>query len=111
MKKVVLLALTLVVGATFSNIDAAKKKKKDAQKEQAVKEMVNLANSSDSLSYAAGITMTNGLMPYLLQQGVDTAYMADFVAGFNQAVKDAVAAKTDHSVKARSPMPCRRTPA
>lgn len=101
MKKVVLLALTLVVGATFSNIDAAKKKKKDTQKEQAVKEMVNLANSSDSLSYAAGITMTNGLMPYLLQQGVDTAYMADFVAGFSQAVKDAVAAKTDHSVKAR----------
>lgn len=101
MKKVVILALTLVVGATFSNIDAAKKKKKEAQQEQKVKEVVSLLSSSDSLSYAAGITMTNGLMPYLLQQGVDTAYMSDFVAGFSQAVKDAVAAKTDHSVKAR----------
>ncbi|MBP5338377.1 MAG: FKBP-type peptidyl-prolyl cis-trans isomerase [Prevotella sp.] len=101
MKKVVLLALTLVVGATFSNIDAAKKKKKESQQEQNVKEVVNLISSSDSLSYAAGITMTNGLMPYLLQQGVDTAYMSDFVTGFSQAVKDAVAAKTNPSVKAR----------
>ena len=38
---------------------------------------------NDSLSYAAGMSMTEGLIPYLKQSfNVDTAYMADFVKGF-----------------------------
>ena len=103
MKKVALLALTLVVGATFSNIDAAKKmKKKDAPAtEQAAKLPLSLTTSSDTLSYASGIFLTNGLMPYLLQQGVDTAYMADFVQGLSQYVVDANAAKENPGLKAR----------
>lgn len=37
--------------------------------------------TSDSVSYAAGYIQTNGLIPYLQQQNVDTAYMADFIQG------------------------------
>ena len=46
-----------------------------------------LKTSSDSVSYTAGMTITNGLVPFLLQQKVDTALMADFVRGFMDAVK------------------------
>lgn len=46
-----------------------------------------LKTNSDSLSYAAGIAMTEGLMPYLSQSlKVDTALMDDFLRGFNEAV-------------------------
>jgi len=48
---------------------------------------VTLTSSSDTLSYAAGMMLTNGLIPYLQQQfKVDTAYMADYVRGFNETV-------------------------
>ena len=103
MKKTLLLALTILVGASFSTIDAAKKKKKD-QKAEAAQEVlapVVLANGCDTLSYAAGQALTNGLIPYLLQQGVDTAYMADFVKGFRAAVEQVELAKTNPGEKAR----------
>lgn len=46
-----------------------------------------LSSSSDTLSYAAGMANTNGLIPYLTgQYNVDEAYMADFVKGFNEAI-------------------------
>ena len=46
-----------------------------------------LRTSSDSVSYAAGVYVTNGLVPFLVQQHqVDTAYMADFVRGFREVV-------------------------
>lgn len=103
MKKTVALALTaLVVSASFSTLEAGKKKKKD--KEQAPVEVlapVVLTNGCDSLSYAAGGALTNGLVPYLLQQGVDTAYMADFVTGLRQAVAQQQIAKDDPREKAR----------
>lgn len=51
------------------------------------KAAAQLRTSSDSVSYAAGKALTNGLIPFLLQQKVDTALMADFVRGFNEAVK------------------------
>ena len=93
MKRIITIALAaLVAGASFNTALADKKKKKSAKAEQqqetvAVKQPVLLTTGSDSLSYAAGITMTNGLMPYLQQQlKVDTAYMADFVRGFNTAL-------------------------
>ena len=48
---------------------------------------VVLTGSSDSLSYAAGMMITGGLIDYVQQQlNVDTAYMADFVKGFNETV-------------------------
>ena len=85
-----------MASASFSNIDAAKKKKND--KKEVVKQAVVLTTSSDSLSYASGIAVTNGLMAYVQKQlGVDTAYMADFIQGFNEAV----AGMNDKRQKAR----------
>ena len=89
MKRILTIALALLVaGASFTTATAGKKKKKEQQ--QPVVEApvpVTLASSSDTLSYAAGMMLTNGLIPYLQQQfKVDTAYMADFVRGFNETV-------------------------
>lgn len=96
MKKTIILALALVASASLYTADAAKKKtvkQPVAEKKQAVV----LNSSSDSVSYAAGMSVTNGLIPYLTQQlGVDTAYMADFVRGFQEVTK----AGTDPKVKA-----------
>lgn len=95
MKKILFIALALLASASFSTIDAKKKKDK---KQTAIVAPAELKNGSDSLSYAAGMSITNGLVPYLIQQqGVDTAYMADFVAGF----KEAIAAANDARQKAR----------
>lgn len=45
----------------------------------------NLKTDVDSLSYAIGMARTEGLTQYLTQQlKVDTAYMSDFVKGFNE---------------------------
>lgn len=45
----------------------------------------NLKTDVDSLSYAIGMARTEGLKQYLTQQlNVDTAYMAEFVKGFNE---------------------------
>ncbi len=89
MKKTIILALALVAGASLYTPAAAQKKKAATKKAAVVKEApVKLANSSDSLSYAAGMSITNGLVPFLVQQqGVDTAYMADFVKGFQMVAK------------------------
>ena len=85
MKKVMIIALALVVSASFLTAEAAKKKQKEAQ--PVVVEQVVLNSSSDSVSYAGGMAITNGLLPYLQQQGVDTAYMADFIQGFKEMLK------------------------
>ena len=86
MRKLILIALAVLASASFNNVDAAKKKTND-KKAPAIKMAVKLANSSDSLSYAAGVVVTNGLLPYLQRQfGVDTTYMADFIEGFNEAL-------------------------
>lgn len=85
MKKVMIIALALVVSASFLTAEAAKKKQKEAQ--PVVVEQVVLNNSSDSVSYAGGMAITNGLLPYLQQQGVDTAYMANFIQGFKEMLK------------------------
>lgn len=88
MKKLILLtALALVAGAAFNESNAAKKSKKAVAVEPAVV-AANLVSSSDSVSYAAGMALTNGLLPYLVQQqGVDTAYLADFIRGFREIVE------------------------
>ena len=89
MKKTLIIALALVVGASFSTINAAKKKKdKKEAKTEVVKTPVKLLSSSDTLSYTTGMAVTNGLIGYMQSQlGVDTAYMADFIAGFEEAIK------------------------
>ena len=96
MKKVIILALALVASASLYTADAASKKKAKAQ-DAPVIVPVQLNNGSDTLSYVAGMSVTNGLIPYLVQQqGVDTAYMAEFVKGF----KEVVNAGSDPKMKA-----------
>lgn len=96
MKKIALLALAVVLSASFSTADAAKKKTKKQQSEAAtasdccVVPPLVLTTADDTLSYAAGKAATQGLLPYLQQQmKVDTAYMADFAKGYAEAVKKA----------------------
>ena len=94
MKKTFIIALALLVaGASFGTAEAAKDKKKKKKQQEIeapivdVFDSVILRSGSDSLSYAAGMMLTNGLTEYLQRQlKVDTAYMADFVKGFNEAV-------------------------
>ena len=88
MKKMIFIALALVASASFCTTDAAKKKKVVEPQTPAVA-TVELVSSSDSVSYTAGMTLTNGLMSYLLQQKMDTTFMAEFVRGFQDAVKTA----------------------
>lgn len=85
MKKFIMIALALVAGASVSTAGAAKKK--TASVVAPVVEPVRLADSTDSVSYAAGMAITNGLVPFLHQQKVDSALMADFVRGFQDGVK------------------------
>ena len=97
MKKVMIIALALVASASFITADAAKKKTKTVEPAAPVVQPVQLLTSSDSVSYAGGMSVTNGLIPFLIQQqGVDTTYMADFIRGFQEVVK----AGTDPKVKA-----------
>ena len=84
MKKTILLALALVVSASFSPVEAIKKKDKQVVFPA---QPVVLNNSSDSLSYAAGVALTNGLVSYLLQQKMDTTMMSDFVRGLREGIR------------------------
>ena len=77
-------ALVLVASASLFTASAAKKKN--------VKKVtpVVLATESDSLSYAAGVHATRGLIPFIQQSyKVDTAYMADFIRGYEEAIAKA----------------------
>ena len=85
MKKVICLALVLVASASFSPAEAAKKKKV-VEPAPVVEAPVVLTNSSDSVSYAGGMRLTEGLLPFLLQQKVDTTLMDDFLQGFRAAL-------------------------
>ena len=84
MKKILLTALVLVASASLFTVHAASKKN--------VKKVtpVVLATASDSLSYAAGVHATRGLIPFIQQSyKVDTAYMADFIRGYEEAIDKA----------------------
>ena len=82
MKKSLILALAVMASATFTTANAAKKDKK-TKKDAPVAETVELKNYADSLSYAAGMSRTEGLIPYLKQSfGMEEKDMADFISGF-----------------------------
>lgn len=85
-KSIILLALAFMAGASFSPADAVKKKNKVVVFPDPVEQKVQLDNGSDSVSYAAGMSLTNGLIPYLLQQNVDTTLMDDFLRGFREVI-------------------------
>lgn len=85
MKKVILAALVVLASASLSTANAAPKKDKKKKVQPVV-----LSTNADSLSYAAGVDATRGLIPYLQQSyKVDTAYMADFVRGYQDAIAQA----------------------
>ena len=68
----------------------AGKKDKNKNKKEVATEQVKLATASDSLSYMAGKTATQGLLPYLVNRmKVDTVFMADFVEGYEDAINKA----------------------
>ena len=68
----------------------AGKKDKNKNKKEVATEQVKLATASDSLSYMAGKTATQGLLPYLVNRmKVDTVFMADFVNGYEDAINKA----------------------
>lgn len=75
----------MALAAMVLSANAAKKPKKVNATTAATSQVAVSAESkkatSDSVSYAAGYIQTNGLIPYLQQQNVDTAYMADFIQG------------------------------
>lgn len=86
MKKLILLALVIMAGASFNGAFADKKKTNKGNAKQEGKTVVVMKTSSDSISYAAGKAATQGLIPFLQQQyQVDTTYMADFIQGFKEA--------------------------
>ena len=73
MNKIIMTALVLVASASLFTAGAANKKKKNKGKKVAP---IELKTSADSLSYAAGINATRGLLNYVQQSyQVDTAYM------------------------------------
>ena len=92
MKKLIILCATL---CCLSASAATKKKAKKAEKP--VAEKVDTIGI-DLFSYAFGKANTNGLMQYLVQRmGVDTAYVEDFLHGFDEQVLT----EADKRLKAR----------
>ncbi len=87
MKKIFFIALAVLVSASFNTVSAKDKKKKEQEVAKQVEVITSLDSSSDSVSYAAGMRHTDGLIPYIQQQlSVDTAYMADFIEGYKAAM-------------------------
>ena len=93
MKKLIIIALALVAGASLHTAQAVtadgvtKTPKKKAVAVKAGDDKGALASVADSVSYAAGMSMTNGLIPFIRQNmDVDTAFMADFIRGFEETV-------------------------
>lgn len=93
MKKVIMLALLIAAGSAF-NTASAQSKKKD-KKNKATTECseacktapIVLKSASDSLSYAMGMTMSNGLDAYLEQQfGITKELMPDFIRGLKEGI-------------------------
>lgn len=90
MKKLLMLALLVAAGSIFNTASAQSKKKgkQNAKCSVECKESaVVLTSPSDTLSYAAGMSMTRGLDDYLANQfGVTPAQMPDFLRGLRQGI-------------------------
>ena len=93
MKKVIMLALLIAAGSAL-NTASAQNKEKD-KKNKATTECpetcktapIVLKSAADSLSYATGMTMSNGLDAYLEQQfGITKELMPDFIRGLKEGI-------------------------
>lgn len=106
MKKILTLALVAALSATFTTasakdkkecckakteyckVDKKKNKKCKKDKTSCCEASVSLLSKSDSLSYAAGMTYTTGLIEYVGKQfGVDSTSMGAFVAGLREGIQ------------------------
>ena len=86
-----MLALLVAAGSVFNTASAQSKKKGNQNAKWTVVECndgaVVLTSPSDTLSYAAGMSMTRGLDDYLANQfGVTPAQMPDFLRGLRQGI-------------------------
>ncbi len=89
MKKTIMLALVVMASASF-NLALADKKKKKEPKAVVTEKAYTLTTAADSMSYAAGLYVSQGIERYLQQEyQVDTAYIKDVVAGFDYAAAHA----------------------
>jgi len=92
MHRVITLALTLAVGVFVCAAPAQDKKKKQKKGDEAAPTVVSPVTSADSLSYAAGMMATDGLMPFLQQQygmKATEAQLEAFVNGYNHYLESA----------------------
>ena len=97
MKKLIILFMLLVPYVATSQATPDKKKTKKQTENVVSTPAVVLNTTADSVSYAAGMSLTNGLMPFLQQQyGLDETFMDDFLRGFEEAIR----AKVDNATKA-----------
>lgn len=88
-KRTIIIALAIVVASAFSIEGFATKKKEKAQKKQE-KSVVTMTTQSDTLSYVAGMSLTQGLVEFLQHSmKIDTAYMADFISGLEKTIESA----------------------
>ena len=88
-KRTIIIALAIVVASAFSIEGYAAKKKEKAQKKQE-KSVVTMTTQSDTLSYVAGMSLTQGLVEFLQHSmKIDTAYMADFISGLEKTIESA----------------------
>lgn len=107
MKKILTLAMAVILSATFGTVQAkdnkeCKKDKKECCQKACKKDKkskknkkgdccqmrASLISKSDSLSYTAGMTYTTGLMEYVGKQyGVDSTSMDAFVAGLREGLE------------------------
>lgn len=88
-KRTIIIALAIVVASAFSIEGFAAKKKEKAQKKQE-KSVVTMTTQSDTLSYVAGMSLTQGLVEFLQHSmKIDTAYMADFIRGLEKTIESA----------------------
>lgn len=97
MKKIILLSFFLLASAVTMTVSADKKKDQKKQAQQPRVVIVQLNTPSDSLSYAAGMAATQGLLPYLKEQlHIDEAQLPEFIRGY----EDAIAKASDPAFKA-----------
>lgn len=98
MRRIIIVALAILAGATFNTTEATAKTKKKKQK-KADNIVVRLDSKSDSLSYAAGMVRTEGLHEFLTKQmKIDSADMDEFIRGYNDYMADSDKKKAAYAV-------------
>lgn len=82
-----MIALLVAASATFAAAPEQPGKKKEKQPAPAAAAATVLATPSDTLSYAAGQALTNGLMEYITKQlSVDSAHLGTFATALREAI-------------------------